>query len=40
MPEAAIRAVPTGEVLPLEALAPRLIELSHERAPARAVREA
>ncbi len=30
MPEAAIRAVPTGEVLPLEALAPRLIELSIE----------
>ena len=31
MPEAAIRAVPTGEVLSLEALAPRLIELSLER---------
>ena len=30
MPGAAIRAVPTGEVLPLEALAPRLIELSLE----------
>jgi two-component system chemotaxis response regulator CheB len=40
MPAAAIRAVPTGEILPLEALAPRLIELSHERASARAVREA
>jgi two-component system, chemotaxis family, protein-glutamate methylesterase/glutaminase len=40
MPEAAIRAVPTGEILPLDALAPRLIDLSHERAPARAVREA
>jgi two-component system chemotaxis response regulator CheB len=34
MPEAAIRAVPTVEVLPLETLAPRLIELSRE--PARA----
>ena len=34
MPEAAIRAVPTVEVLPLEALAPRLVELSRE--PARA----
>jgi two-component system chemotaxis response regulator CheB len=32
MPAAAIRAVPTGEVLPLETLAPRLIELSLERA--------
>jgi two-component system chemotaxis response regulator CheB len=40
MPAAAIRAVPTGEILPLAALAPRLIELSHERAPARAMREA
>jgi two-component system, chemotaxis family, protein-glutamate methylesterase/glutaminase len=40
MPAAAIRAVPTGEILPLDALAPRLIELSLERAPARAVREA
>jgi two-component system, chemotaxis family, protein-glutamate methylesterase/glutaminase len=40
MPEAAIRAVPTGEILPLAALAPRLVELSHERAPGRAVREA
>ena len=28
MPEAAIRAVPTSEVLPLDALAPRLLELS------------
>jgi two-component system chemotaxis response regulator CheB len=34
MPEAAIRAVPTGEILPLERLAPRLIELSLEHAPA------
>ena len=40
MPAAAIRAVPTSEILPLDALAPRLIELSHERAPARAMREA
>jgi two-component system chemotaxis response regulator CheB len=32
MPAAAIRAVPTGEVLPLKSLAPRLIELSLERA--------
>jgi len=40
MPQAAVRAVPTGEILPLDALAPRLIELSHERVPARAMREA
>jgi two-component system chemotaxis response regulator CheB len=40
MPAAAIRAAPTGEILLLDSLAPRLIELSHERAPARAVREA
>ena len=32
MPEAALRAVPTAEVLSLDALAPRLIELSLERA--------
>jgi two-component system, chemotaxis family, protein-glutamate methylesterase/glutaminase len=32
MPEAAIRAVPTAEVLSLGALAPRLVELSLERA--------
>jgi two-component system, chemotaxis family, protein-glutamate methylesterase/glutaminase len=32
MPAAALRAVPTAEVLPLDALAPRLIELSLERA--------
>jgi len=32
MPEAAIRSVPTAEVLPLDALAPRLIELGLERA--------
>jgi two-component system chemotaxis response regulator CheB len=40
MPEAAIRAVPTAEVLPLDALAPRLIELSVERAKVTARREA
>ena len=32
MPSAAVKAVPNAEVLPLEALAPRLIELSHEQA--------
>ena len=32
MPDAALKAVPSAEVLTLEALAPRLIELSHERA--------
>jgi two-component system chemotaxis response regulator CheB len=32
MPVAAIKAVPSAEVLPLDALAPRLIELSVERA--------
>jgi two-component system, chemotaxis family, protein-glutamate methylesterase/glutaminase len=32
MPYAAVKAVPSAEVLPLEALAPRLIELSHEQA--------
>ncbi len=32
MPAAAIRAVPTAEVLSLDALAPRLIELSRDRA--------
>jgi two-component system chemotaxis response regulator CheB len=32
MPAAAIRAVPTAEVLPLDALAPRLIEFSRARA--------
>jgi two-component system chemotaxis response regulator CheB len=31
MPSAAVKAVPNAEVLPLEALGPRLIELSHER---------
>lgn len=31
MPEAAIKAVPTAEVLPLEKLGPRLIALSEER---------
>ena len=32
MPDAALKAVPSAEVLTLEALAPRLIELSLERA--------
>lgn len=32
MPQAALKAVPSAEVLPLERLAPRLIVLSHERA--------
>jgi two-component system chemotaxis response regulator CheB len=32
MPYAAVKAVPSAQVLPLEALAPRLIELSHGRA--------
>ncbi|HEY6088275.1 MAG TPA: chemotaxis protein CheB [Gemmatimonadaceae bacterium] len=32
MPQAAIRAVPTAEVLPLDKLAPRLVKLSQERA--------
>ncbi len=32
MPHAALKAVPSAEVLPLERLAPRLIVLSHERA--------
>ena len=32
MPVAAIKAVPSAEVLPLDALAPRLIALSQERA--------
>jgi two-component system chemotaxis response regulator CheB len=30
MPDAAIRAVPTAEVIPLTGLAPRLIQLSRE----------
>ena len=32
MPEAAIKAVPSAEVLPLEKLAPRLLALSEEKA--------
>lgn len=32
MPQAALKAVPSAEVLELDALAPRLIELSHARA--------
>jgi len=35
MPDAALKAVPSAEVLTLEALAPRLIELSRERAKVR-----
>lgn len=35
MPEAAIRAVPSAEVVPLHGLAPRLIELSREVAKTR-----
>jgi two-component system chemotaxis response regulator CheB len=37
MPQAAIREVPTAEVLPLEKIAPRLLELSREQ-PVRAKR--
>ena len=36
MPDAAIRAVPTAEVLPLDSLAPRLVQLSRERAKTKA----
>ncbi len=32
MPQAAVKAVPNAEILELDALAPRLVELSHERA--------
>jgi two-component system chemotaxis response regulator CheB len=35
MPTAAVNAVPSAEVLPLDALGPRLIELSQERKKAR-----
>jgi len=38
MPKAAIKAVPSAEVLPLDRLAPRLIELSRERSKARVAR--
>lgn len=38
MPEAAIRAAPNAEVLPLDRLAPRLVELSQEKAKTRATR--
>src|ERR1700674_487830 len=34
MPSAAVKAVPSAEVLPLEAMAPRLVQLSRERAKA------
>jgi two-component system, chemotaxis family, protein-glutamate methylesterase/glutaminase len=40
MPQAAIRNVPTAEVLPLDALAPRLIELSLQGAELSARRQA
>lgn len=40
MPEAALRAVPTAEVLPLPQLGKRLIELSHETANALTARRA
>lgn len=40
MPEAAVRTVPTAEVLPLPRLAKRLIELSHETADALTARRA
>ena len=40
MPEAAVKAVPTAEVLPLPELSERLIELSHEGARALATRRA
>ena len=38
MPEAAIHAVPSAEVLPLKAMARRLVQLSHEDATKRAGR--
>ena len=38
MPEAAVRAVPSAEVVPLPQLSRRLIELSHQDADALAVR--
>jgi len=38
MPKAAIKAVPSAEVLPLDRLAPRLIELSRERSKPRVAR--
>lgn len=38
MPDAAVKAVPSAEVLPLEALAPRLVALSREREKVRARR--
>jgi len=40
MPEAALRAVPTAEVLPLPQMGKRLIELSQETAPRLAARRA
>lgn len=38
MPKAAIRAVPTAEVLPLDRIAPRLVELAHDGAKMGAAR--
>jgi two-component system chemotaxis response regulator CheB len=38
MPDAAVKAVPSAEVLPLEALGPRLVALSREREKVRARR--
>jgi len=38
MPQAAIRAVPTAEVLPLDRLGPRLIELTREESKSRRTR--
>src|SRR5204863_2224257 len=38
MPEAAIRSVPKAEILPLDELAPRLVELSQDKAKTRAAR--
>ena len=38
MPQAAIRAVPSAEVLPLARLAPRLVELTREESKPRRTR--
>ena len=38
MPQAAIRAVPSAEVLPLARLAPRLVELTSEESKPRRTR--
>ena len=39
MPQAAIRSTPTAEVLPLDRIAPRLLELSHEKSTPRVRRK-